>query len=226
MTNPPARPRRLLLRASGRQLLASLVALSVVPALLDGTPWAAPARAVLFVGVMLAILLAVGSRRGHWWLFGTAILLPVLLSFWRSAAGHLSAADPVYHAYLGYLVLLVAWAVWQIVRFVLEARAVDGEVVCLGISAYLLLGLVWSFLYLLIDAYHPNAYSVRGALEEPDAFYFSLCTLTTAGYGDVTPVARPARAVATMEAATGVMYVGVFIARLMSLYSIKPGDER
>ena len=56
-------------------------------------------------------------------------------------------------------------------------------------------------------------------LSQADAFYFSLCTLTTAGYGDVTPLTHQARILAVMESVTGVLYVGVLIARLVSLYS-------
>jgi len=50
-------------------------------------------------------------------------------------------------------------------------------------------------------------------------FYFSFITLTTVGYGDITPVSRAARWLASMEAMTGSLYVAVLIARLVSLYS-------
>jgi ion channel len=52
-----------------------------------------------------------------------------------------------------------------------------------------------------------------------DAFYFSFITLSTVGYGDITPVSRIARWLAAMEAMTGLLYVTVLIARLVSLYS-------
>ena len=51
-----------------------------------------------------------------------------------------------------------------------------------------------------------------------NAFYFSFITLSTVGYGDITPVSRIARWLAAMEAMTGLLYVAVLIARLVALY--------
>jgi hypothetical protein len=63
--------------------------------------------------------------------------------------------------------------------------------------------------------------SIRGF----NAFYFSFVTLSTVGYGDITPVSKVARMLAAMEAMTGLLYVAVLIARLVSLYSIPKSDD-
>jgi len=52
-----------------------------------------------------------------------------------------------------------------------------------------------------------------------DALYFSMITLTTVGYGDITPVATSARSLAMLEALTGQLYPAIIIARLVSLQS-------
>ena len=52
-----------------------------------------------------------------------------------------------------------------------------------------------------------------------DAVYFSFVTLYTVGYGDVVPVSRGAQLLAITEAATGMFYVTMLIARLVALYS-------
>jgi voltage-gated potassium channel Kch len=52
-----------------------------------------------------------------------------------------------------------------------------------------------------------------------NGIYFSFITLSTVGYGDITPVSRAARWLAALEAMTGLLYVAVLIARLVSLYS-------
>jgi hypothetical protein len=58
-----------------------------------------------------------------------------------------------------------------------------------------------------------------------NAFYFSFITLSTVGYGDITPLSRIARWLAAMEAMTGLLYVAVLIARLVSLYSVPKSND-
>jgi len=48
---------------------------------------------------------------------------------------------------------------------------------------------------------------------------FSFITLTTVGYGHITPAADTARMLAVLEATTGTLFIGVLIARLVSVYS-------
>jgi voltage-gated potassium channel Kch len=72
---------------------------------------------------------------------------------------------------------------------------------------------------------NPNAFSFNTrsgtatVMSGFTAIYFSFTTLMTVGYGDITPVADVARMLAMLEAMTGTLFVGVMIARLVSLYS-------
>ena len=56
-----------------------------------------------------------------------------------------------------------------------------------------------------------------------DWMYFSFVTLTTVGYGDITPVATSARSLAMLEALTGQLYPAIIIARLVSLQTAGHG---
>jgi len=56
-----------------------------------------------------------------------------------------------------------------------------------------------------------------GGSERPDFIYFSFVTLTTVGYGDVTPVHPVARSLAVAEALTGQLYPAILIGRLVTL---------
>jgi voltage-gated potassium channel Kch len=58
-----------------------------------------------------------------------------------------------------------------------------------------------------------------------NGIYFSFITLSTVGYGDITPLSRAARWLAAIEAMTGLLYVAVLIARLVSLYSNAKADD-
>lgn len=98
-----------------------------------------------------------------------------------------------------------------------------GDRVAGAIAVYLLVGLLWALVYGIISATDPTAF--RGiqafTLEESgaqqDFIYFSFVTLTTLGYGDMSPVAPAARTLAWFEAVFGQLYLGVTIARLVGL---------
>src|SRR5262249_6284462 len=128
--------------------------------------------------------------------------------------------------------VLLAFVIGHLLYFILRAPVVNVEVLCASISAYLMLGLMWTVAYWLVDQLTPGgAFSFntnRGAQSMTGftGFYFSFITLSTVGYGDITPVSRAARWLAAMEAMTGLLYVAVLIARLVSIYSsAKPEDS-
>jgi len=113
----------------------------------------------------------------------------------------------------------------HLLLFILRAGRVDVNVLCAGLSGYLLLGLLWIPAYLLIASVDPGSFALKapsGTDAQMDgfhAFYFSFITLCTVGYGDVTPVSRMARMLAVTEAITGIFYVAVLISRLVAVYS-------
>jgi hypothetical protein len=122
----------------------------------------------------------------------------------------------------------------QFLRFILRAPRVNAEVMYAGISVYLLLGLSWMFAYQLAarlgNPLHPafafNAGPAGQSMDGFTSYYFSFVTLTTVGYGDITPVSNGARALAALEAMTGTLYVAVLISRLVALYSTENRDEK
>jgi hypothetical protein len=134
--------------------------------------------------------------------------------------------------FLGCALVLLAFVIGHLLYFVLRAPVVTVEVLCASIAAYLMLGLTWTVAYWLVDQLTPGgAFSFntpRGSrsMNGFTGFYFSFITLSTVGYGDITPVSQAARWLAAMEAMTGLLYVAVLIARLVSLYSTpKSGDS-
>ncbi|MGE5209585.1 MAG: potassium channel family protein, partial [Alphaproteobacteria bacterium] len=121
--------------------------------------------------------------------------------------------------------LLIVFVIANLLRYVLRAPSVNTEVLCASISAYLMLGLVWAMAYWLVDRLTPggafsfNTNTGSRSIQGLTGMYFSFVTLSTVGYGDITPVSKAARWLAAMEAMTGLLYVAVLIARLVSLYS-------
>ena len=94
-----------------------------------------------------------------------------------------------------------------------------GDRVFGAIVLYLMLGVMWAFVYAMLNTLLPNAFTegagrTRGIA---DWVYFSFVTLTTVGYGDIVPIARAARSLAMLEALVGQLYPAIIIARLVSL---------
>lgn len=88
-----------------------------------------------------------------------------------------------------------------------------------AVVAYLLVGLTWAYLYDLVEVLRPGSFHApRGVAEGsyPAVLYYSFVTLTTVGYGDITPVSSVARALSNLESLIGVLYPAVLIGRLLS----------
>lgn len=103
-----------------------------------------------------------------------------------------------------------------------------------AIAVYLLLGLGWAFTYAVIDLHWPGAFvpaAPAAATTTDDVgsrfVYFSLVTLTTVGYGDITAVHPVARSLVTLEALIGQLFPAILLARLVSmeLYYRRAGDK-
>lgn len=96
-----------------------------------------------------------------------------------------------------------------------------------GVSAYLLLGMIWAAAYDLLEILRPGAFA--GPVNAVDGarawFYFSFTTLTTTGYGDVVPVHPIARSLATLESVAGSLFLTILLARLVSLATTTWDDE-
>jgi len=178
-------------------------------------------EAVLFTLVMCTGLVASGSRRRTNRLALSLVSLAVtahwLNQLWPQRCPALAYMLPA----MAFLVVIIA----SLLGFILRVKQVDADVLCAGISVYLILGVLWGLAYTLVAQLIPNAFSFSTApgttatMSGFTATYFSFITLTTVGYGDITPAADTARMLAVLEATTGTLFVGVLIARLVSLYS-------
>jgi hypothetical protein len=89
-----------------------------------------------------------------------------------------------------------------------------------AIAVYLLFGLAWANAYLIVMQLNPHSFQSTVGLSSSSAtewYYYSYVTLTTLGYGEITPLTRIARVMAVGEAVTGQLYLAVLIARLIGM---------
>jgi hypothetical protein len=104
-----------------------------------------------------------------------------------------------------------------ILSHVLKDEAVTAEKISAAICVYLLIGLIWAYLFSLVHALQPGSFQI----ENPDFshfVYYSFITLSTLGYGDITPLTPQAQSLAYVEAIAGQIYLTVLVARLVGLH--------
>jgi len=101
-------------------------------------------------------------------------------------------------------------------------RGVDANRLAGAVSAYLLMGLNWAIVFKFLTLIDPGAFTgLEGTSDRSflHLLYYSFVTLTTLGYGDISPVSPVARALAYLEAVSGVMYVAILVASLVGSFS-------
>jgi hypothetical protein len=130
------------------------------------------------------------------------------------SAALIIVADLLTAALLCCVVYLVMWRLFR-------AKTIGSEQICAGVSVYLLLALVFARLFHVLQTLNPKSFMDQAHQMVPsyhDFIYFSFVTLTTVGYGDLVPLQPAVKSLAMLEALCGVLYLGILISRLTSLY--------
>ncbi|WP_394203411.1 potassium channel family protein [Shewanella waksmanii] len=117
----------------------------------------------------------------------------------------------------------------SVARQILFVGHVDRNKIIGSIALFLLLGLMWSLIYLFILEFSPHSFTGVEPAAWGDNFsqmaYFSFVTLTTLGYGDISPVTPFAQVAVYMEAIVGVFYMAIVVASLVSAGQARPEDS-
>jgi hypothetical protein len=203
------------------ELLISLVLMLVFSPFLQGLKFGGLIEALLLTLVLLAAVVVVGAGHGMR-IVAAALAVITVTGKWLY---HLQPDLLPPEIFLSTGLLFVAFVVVNLLRFTLRSSRVTLEVLCAAISNYLLLGLLWVFAYQLSAALVPDSFNFASGpsssrmMDGFNALYFSFVTLSTIGYGDITPLAPVTRMLAIVEATVGMLYMTVLVARLVAMYS-------
>jgi hypothetical protein len=148
-----------------------------------------------------------------------ALLLPLLVLYWLGLSDFVNI-NPLGGHFL--FCIYYALLVFTFISQIRKARRVDNSVLYATFSLYLILGLFWGSLYSLLYLLSPGCFSGNLLQNSDDLIhnfnYFSFVTLTTLGYGDITPQTAGAAAVCQMEAIVGQFYTAVVVAWLVGMF--------
>lgn len=118
-------------------------------------------------------------------------------------------------------VVFFLYVIFELFAIIFSATVVTRNIIYGAMSIYLLLGIMWAFVYALLDLMVSNAFGGVGYQSAHDLsqfIYFSYITLTTLGYGDMVPLAGPVKSIAAMEAITGQFFLTILVARLVGMH--------
>ncbi len=202
-------------------LLTILVVVIVASPLLAAIPIGSKALDVLFVLALLSAIrdIAGDERRHHWILVvgAIAVLSRVASAVWSAQQTWLFLLT------IGSTIALFLIATWSIARHVFRQPRVTVDTIRGAICVYLLLGIIWTLGFAVVTFFDHSAFPALDPVGDPAGVYnslqyFSFVTLTTLGYGDITPHGLAARQLAVAEAIVGQLYIAVAIAWLVGMY--------
>lgn len=208
-----------------RLLLAAILLLFLALPLASTSPALSWIVYIAFVGVLFAALQSVARNRR---LLAPAAALAALtlVPFPYDPTGLLThGPDLIFMGIIGF----------SIAGEVLRREEISLDALYGAFCAYVFLGLCWGKAYAIVERSFPGSFGFGNTTPVPPftastpddlLLYLSFITLTTVGYGDVTPLSPPARVLAVLEALVGQLFITVTIARLVGLYTASASRPR
>ncbi len=210
----------------------------------------------LLITLMVTILASpfLQQHRTFGWMLAIFLML-VLLAAVRTVAAHarqyrivmvlgVVALVPQFGVYIersewldalryGAMTLFLFWVCGLLLRdIIMRSNSVTLELILGAVNVYLMAGIGFAFAYSLIEHLQPGSFTgleqqFSAAADVLPFLYFSFVTLTTLGYGDITPLTSFGTTVSYLEAMFGQLYLAIMVARLVGLYiakSVQAGD--
>jgi len=192
---------------------------------------------VIFSIVVLMAVLVAGRHR-RWVLIGLILVFPPLV---LASIKGLDESTPlvVYNVYFIFLSLFILIAIISILQDILKGHHITIHSISGVVSVYILIALVWTIGYSLVEMNWPGSFDapLSGTPAAASAsstaifatlFFYSVVTITTAGYGDVTAISPYARSLTSLELVIGQVFLAVLVAWLVGMYiadSIQAKDD-
>jgi hypothetical protein len=207
-------------------LYALAITLLAFP-ILDGFTYIRAIIGIVFIGVLLIAVRAVANLRKQV-LFSGTLGVVALIGYFGDLLGYGAWLEAI--GMLGFGLFFATVGIIILTNIMLHIRRVTAELIYGAINVYLLIGLSFTFMLALVEFIQPGSITGLESLSVADDsvmpfLYFSFVTMTTLGYGDMSPATGPAASLVYVEAVVGQLYVAIMMARLVGLYVAHESDE-
>ena len=185
-----------------------------------------------FVTLALLSALATVASEKRTFRIGLGLAIPAFATAWIAAVlGSVAVQTASEVLTIGFFVHLGA----AILKDVFTKPSVDSESIYAALSVFMFMAYAFALVYSIIDMHAPGSFDIPETMamyQEQDPTtgqgifgYFSITTLTTLGYGDISPISPAARSAAMLQAVLGQLYLVAIVARLVGLHVADRGHE-
>ena len=166
--------------------------------------------------VLILAIYSVSQKRLHT-VIGVLLAVPMIVALWSYLVGEYSWLQITGRlcgiAFFAFLIVII-------LKFVLSQNEITRDLIAAAAIVYLSLAAMWAFAYTVIEMMHPGSFAIpdQSAGSTVNSLYYSLVTITTLGYGDITPVTSVAKTCSTLEAVIGQLYLVITVAWLVGMH--------
>jgi Ion channel len=227
LTQPALRRRMLREAARASDSYGLLLLVVVLDYIVLSGGWTAGVPLILstaLTGITALLAFHTSHARGH--LF-EAVQVAAILAFVASIVATIVGGGHSKGVVFVISALLILTTPVVILSRILKHRQVTVQTLLGAVCVYILLGLVFSYSDYAVQLLGDSSFFAQsGTHNAPDFVYYSYITITTVGYGDLTPAVGFPRTMAVLEALTGQIFLVVLVARLVSMYQPKTRGAR
>ena len=172
---------------------------------------------ILWSAIFISAVYAVSQKKHHI-LIAVLLALPMLGSIWAKYF-----VQPKALVVVGSLcgAAFILFVIIQMLIFIYSHHEVTRDLIVGAAVVYFLMALMWTFVFVVVETLHPGSFNIPESqnMEATRHFlYYSFVTLTTLGYGDITPATGLARSLCILEAVIGQLYLVVQVAWLVGVH--------
>lgn len=198
-------------------LLIFIIAMIIVGPLLDEFVQLSILMDILWTAIFVSAIYAFSQKKSHI-VIAVLLALPMLGSIWAKYF-----VQPKALVVVGSLcgAAFMLFIIIQMLIFIYSHKEVTKDLIVGAAVVYLLMALMWTFIFIVVETLHPGSFNIpQGQDIEATRYflYYSFVTLTTLGYGDITPATNLARSFCILEAVIGQLYLVVQVAWLVGVH--------